>query len=156
MELDVKFSEATETELDVAFEKSGEELDADFGAFQTLKGDTGLSAYEVAVKNGFEGTEQKWLDSLHGEDGYTPIKGKDYFDGKNGVDGKDGYTPVKGIDYFDGAAGADGRTPEKGVDYFTEADKTEIVNAVKSQLIVEQWTFTLMDDTVVTKDVIVE
>lgn len=30
------------------------------------KGDAGLSAYEIAVKNGFEGTEQEWLDSLNG------------------------------------------------------------------------------------------
>lgn len=38
-----------------------------------------------------------------GKDGYTPVKGVDYFDG---------ITPVKGVDYFDGA------TPVKGVDYF--------------------------------------
>lgn len=30
------------------------------------RGYDGLSAYEIAVKNGFEGTEQEWLDSLHG------------------------------------------------------------------------------------------
>lgn len=29
-----------------------------------LKGKDGLSAYEVAVKNGFEGTEDEWLESL--------------------------------------------------------------------------------------------
>lgn len=29
----------------------------------------GLSAYEVAVKNGFEGTEEEWLASLKGRDG---------------------------------------------------------------------------------------
>lgn len=29
----------------------------------------GLSAYEVAVKNGFVGTEEEWLESLKGEDG---------------------------------------------------------------------------------------
>lgn len=33
-----------------------------------------------------------------------------------------------------GAKGVDGKTPEKGVDYFTEADKTEIVNAVLAAL----------------------
>lgn len=27
----------------------------------------GKSAYEIAVKNGFEGTEEEWLDSLHGK-----------------------------------------------------------------------------------------
>lgn len=44
----------------------------------------GKSAYEVAVANGFEGTEKEWLDSLHGEKGdpgYTPVKNTDYFDG---------------------------------------------------------------------------
>lgn len=29
----------------------------------------GLSAYDIAVKNGFEGTEQQWLHSLKGKDG---------------------------------------------------------------------------------------
>lgn len=29
----------------------------------------GYSAYELAKKNGFAGTEQEWLDSLHGRDG---------------------------------------------------------------------------------------
>ena len=29
----------------------------------------GKSAYEIAVANGFEGTEQEWLESLHGESG---------------------------------------------------------------------------------------
>lgn len=53
-----------------------------------LKGDTGAdgengtdgkSAFEVAVGNGFEGTELEWLASLKGEDGI------------NGTDGKDAY-----------------------------------------------------------------
>ncbi len=34
-----------------------------------LNGSNGLSAYEVAVKNGFVGTEQEWLDSLQGSGG---------------------------------------------------------------------------------------
>lgn len=29
----------------------------------------GKSAYEIAVANGFEGTEQEWLESLHGDSG---------------------------------------------------------------------------------------
>ena len=37
----------------------------------------GLSAYEIAVKNGFEGTEEEWLLSLKGDTG------------KNGADGED-------------------------------------------------------------------
>lgn len=56
-------------------------------------------------------------EPLKGADGYTPIKGVDYFDGTNGQDGKDGadgYTPVKGVDYFDGAKGDTGATGATG------------------------------------------
>lgn len=35
------------------------------------------------------------------QDGYTPVKGRDY------RDGIDGYTPIKGKDYFDGEPGRD-------------------------------------------------
>ena len=41
-----------------------------------IPGDDGKSAYEIAVENGFEGTEQEWLESLIG---YTPQKELDYF-----------------------------------------------------------------------------
>lgn len=58
-----------------------------------------------------------------GDPGYTPVKGVDYFDGK------DGYTPIKGVDYFDGAPGANG---QDGKDYvLTEADKQEIAGMVE-------------------------
>jgi len=40
-------------------------------------GQSALSAYDIAVKNGFKGTEKEWLASLHGEDG------KDGEDGEN-------------------------------------------------------------------------
>ena len=35
---------------------------------------------------------------------------------------------------FDGKDGASGKTPVKGTDYYTEADKTEMVNAVLAAL----------------------
>ena len=44
-----------------------------------LKGADGDSAYEIACKNGFEGTEQEWLATLNGNDGHTPVKGEDYW-----------------------------------------------------------------------------
>lgn len=101
-------------------------------------------AQESGVFNGKDGyTPVKGVDYFDGvngkdgADGYTPVKGVDYFDGKDGVDGK---TPVKGVDYFDGqpgkdgVPGADGKTPEKGVDYFTEADKQEIVDDVVDKM----------------------
>ena len=52
------------------------------------KGDTGLSAYEVAVAEGFVGTEAEWLLTLVGNDGV---------DGSAGLDGEKGdkaWTPV--------------------------------------------------------------
>jgi hypothetical protein len=45
------------------------------------KGDTGSTNYDLAVKNGFQGTEQEWLDSLKGKDGEP---GKDGYDGNDG------------------------------------------------------------------------
>ncbi len=79
-------------------------------------------------------------------DALAQAKASGEFDGKPGEPGQPGepgYTPVKGVDYFDGQPGqpgepgqpgADGKTPVKGVDYYTEADKTEMVNAVLSAL----------------------
>ena len=32
-------------------------------------GISGESAYQIALRNGFEGTEEEWLQSLHGEPG---------------------------------------------------------------------------------------
>lgn len=54
-------------------------------AQNSIEGADGKSAYEIAVDNDFEGTEEEWLESLKGADG---------------KDGADGYTPVKGVDYF--------------------------------------------------------
>lgn len=52
-----------------------------------------ISAYGIAVKNGFEGTEAEWLASLKGEPG-TP--GKDGIDGDKGEKGEKGDKGDKG------------------------------------------------------------
>ena len=44
-----------------------------------IGGTDGLSAYEIAVKNGFEGTEAEWLESLKGESG-TSLKIEDIYE----------------------------------------------------------------------------
>ncbi|TXG75718.1 collagen-like protein [Candidatus Dojkabacteria bacterium] len=71
----------------------------------------------------------KGLKGDTGKEGYTPVKGEDYFTeteiaefkveitpikGVDYRDGIDGYTPIKGVDYFDGI---DGKTPIAGVDF---------------------------------------
>ena len=58
-------------------------------------GEAGESAYEIAVRNGFTGTEAEWLESLKGE---------------KGADGKDGAEGAAGADGADGADGANGKT----------------------------------------------
>lgn len=65
-------------------------------------GDPGDSAYQVAVNNGFIGTEQQWLDSLVGPAG------------ADGADGADGAPGAKGDQGDPGPAGADG-TDGQGV-----------------------------------------
>lgn len=86
-----------------------------------IKGDPGKNGY-TPIK-GIDYFDGK--DGINGKDGYTPVKGKDYFDGKdgkNGIDGtngKDGYTPVKGVDYFDGKNGIDGKDGKDGIDGYT-------------------------------------
>lgn len=40
---------------------------------------TGKSAYEIAQKKGYTGTEAEWLESLKGSDGNTPVRGVDYY-----------------------------------------------------------------------------
>lgn len=121
----------------------------------------GLSAYEVALQNGFGGTEAEWIESLHGASG------------KNGNDGigvsssiinnngeliityTDGHTENLGVVVGSkGDTGANGYTPIKGTDYFTEADKQEIVDMIDIPTIQhETWTFTLADGTIIEKEV---
>ena len=58
---------------------------------------SGESAYEIAVKNGFTGTEAEWLESLKGADG------TDGSDGLNGTDGKDGQSYYSLQEVYDAA-----------------------------------------------------
>lgn len=61
-------------------------------------GQSGESAFESAVKKGFIGSEQEWLDSLRGPQGLTGPKGESIIgprgpiglSGRDGKDGKDG------------------------------------------------------------------
>lgn len=62
-----------------------------------VAGRPGLSAYQLAVLNGFVGTEEEWLASLKGD------KGDKGDPGAAGADGQDGTTPEKGVDYFTAA-----------------------------------------------------
>ena len=126
-------------------------------------GADGKSAYQVALDNGFEGTEEEWLQSLKGVDGQNGKDGADGEDGisprvtatptnngwqitcsdaegvsfatiYNGKDGEKGDTGAQGEKGADGKDGQDGKTPVLGVDYFTEEDKTQIAQSVIDSL----------------------
>ena len=43
------------------------------GGFQSHIGVPGESAYQIAVDHGYVGTEEEWLQSLQGADGFSPI-----------------------------------------------------------------------------------
>lgn len=68
------YTEIEITDLDTTFLK-GEKGEAG------TDGKDGLSAYEVAVRNGFTGTEDEWLASLRGEEGISGIVGFELRDG---------------------------------------------------------------------------
>lgn len=63
----------------------GEGGDTAAGKYENCGPLNGESAYEIAVQQGFSGTEEEWLASLKGEDGEPGA------DGRQGVDGKSAY-----------------------------------------------------------------
>ncbi len=94
----------------------------------------GKSAYQIAVDNGYLGSESDWLASLKGADG---ADGADGTNGTNGTDGADGLSAfevwkaetgnttatvsdylaaIKGADGADGADGANGTNGTDGAD----------------------------------------
>ena len=82
-------------------------------------GADGASAYEIAVENGYTGTEAEWLSSLkgekgdageqgiqgiQGEKGDTGAAGKDGMNGTDGRDGADGFSPIATVTETDTGA----------------------------------------------------
>lgn len=53
---------------------------------ESVAGEDGKSAYEIAVEDGFEGNESQWLESLKGKDGATGPQGPQ---GANGINGSE-------------------------------------------------------------------
>lgn len=62
------------------------------------KGENGLSAYELAVQEGFEGTLEEWLDSLVGPQGEPGRQGEQGPPGETGPRGPQGLTDFYSID----------------------------------------------------------
>lgn len=77
-------------------------------------GTNGKSAYEIAVDNGFEGSETEWLESLKGETGATGEKGEKGDKGDKGDKGSQGIQGVQGVQGLQGEQGIQGLQGEKG------------------------------------------
>lgn len=75
-------------------------------------GRDGLSAYEIAVRHGFVGTEEEWLASLKGEQGETGPQGET---GATGPQGEKGDTGSQGPKGDTGATGPQGEQGTQGI-----------------------------------------
>jgi len=76
-----------------------------------IAGTNGYSAYQVAVENGFIGTEAQWLLSLqvlNGATGPQGIQGETGATGAQGIQGLTGETGAQGIQGETGTTGAEG------------------------------------------------
>ena len=76
----------------------------------------GKSAYELAVKNGFEGTEAEWLASLKGKDGAAGPQGPQGATGPEGPKGDTGATGPQGPKGDTGAEGPQGPKGDTGAE----------------------------------------
>lgn len=103
-----------------------------------VKGDDGDSAYQVAVNNGFVGTEAEWLESLQGEPGSPGADGDDGSAGAPGAPGDDGDsayqvavnngfvgTQSQWLDSLVGPPGSDGAPGTPGTNGSDGADGTD-------------------------------
>ena len=131
------------------------------GCAGNQKGTDGKSAYELAVKNGYDGTELEWLASLAGEvgadgesayelavkNGYRGTEAEWLnsligASGKDGIDGEKGEKGDKGATGAKGDTGAQGEKGDKGDTGATGAEgKSAYKIAVENgfQGSVEQW-----------------
>ncbi len=83
----------------------------------------GESAYEIAVRNGFDGSEREWLDSLKGENGEDGKNGEDGTDGKDGENGTDGENGKDGLSSGSDAAKATAFAIRSAVSIFCTFEK---------------------------------
>jgi hypothetical protein len=77
-------------------------------------GGSGFSAYEIAVRNGYIGTEFEWLLSLKGSVGSQGERGLQGEPGPQGPKGDTGLTGERGLDGIQGPPGNDGIQGPKG------------------------------------------
>ena len=99
-------------------------------------GADGKSAYQVAVDNGFEGTEIEWVESLKGKPGADGTDGNDGIDGKSAYDiaVEQGYVGTKSewVESLKGRDGSNGKSNyDIAVDNGFEGTEEEWIASLK-------------------------
>ena len=92
----------------------------------------GASAYEIAVENGYTGTEAEWLSSLKGE------KGDAGEQGIQGIQGEKGDTGEQGLQGIQGEKGEKGDTGAAGKDGMNGTDGRDGANGFSPTVIVTE------------------
>ena len=93
-------------------------------------GDDGKSAYEIAVANGFRGTEAEWLESLQGAQGPVGPQGPQGEKGDTGPQGPQGETGPQGPAGATGPKGDKGAAGEAG-GFYTPAVTQPDANTIR-------------------------
>lgn len=100
----------------------------------------GLSAYEIAQNNGFEGTQTEWLASLKGDRGETGLQGIQGEKGDKGDTGEQGVQGEKGDKGSTGAKGSKGDTGADGKSAYdvwlaqgNSGTETDFLNSLKGE-----------------------
>lgn len=102
----------TPNDLMLHFEQMA--LDTEEQILAVGEGADGASAYDIAVANGFVGTEAEWLESLVGADGAQGPQGDPGPAGADGAQGPQGIQGPAGADGAQGPAGPQGPQGETG------------------------------------------
>lgn len=130
----------------------------------SCSGTAGLSAYEIAVKHGFEGTEEEWLESLKGNKGDQGEQGPKGDTGEQGPKGDQGETGAageqgpKGDQGEPGAAGEQGPKGDQGEQGETGVGVEDVLveRVERADGVYDVFTFIMTDGTTIVKDVKVE
>lgn len=118
---------ALESKANISDVYNKTEVDNKIAQVETIKGDDGKSAFEVAVENGFVGTVEQWLASLKGNTGEQGPQGIQGEQGIQGIQGEKGEKGDKGdpftysdftaeqLEALRGPQGEKGETGEQGI-----------------------------------------
>jgi hypothetical protein len=108
----------------------------DFLEWLKIKGDTGSSAYEIALELGFVGTEAQWILSLKGEKGdigETGTQGTQGIQGVQGLKGEIGLTGETGPQGLQGIKGDTGLKGDTGSTGATGATGSQGIQGIQGE-----------------------